>query len=488
LVVLSGQLITVCGRLPVAGDIGVCVAVGTPVRSAAAGRGIIDGPGSLPSPGMRTSLRARALVAAGVATLLLTPVPAHAAEPGTIALVDVAPDATPGNGGAGGSDISDDGRFVAFAATSDNLVPDDVNGTTDIFVRDTRTGTTTLVSGGLDGQPADDAAEYVAAISGNGRYVAFTSYASNLVHDDTNNERDVFVHDRRTGVTTRASVFAGGREIQGTSSGTTISDNGRYVAFIVTAFSGMDDEGRWLYGQAAFVHDMQTGRTTRASLQADGGTNLSVFQAAISGNGKRLVFSGFGDWIGDGGTSTGIFVHDLSSRTTVRANLPATGDTLPDGTDPSISKDGTKVSWQSYDPYVPADTNGTGDVYVRDLIAATTTLVTANSAGTDAGNSYSSTGRLAAGGRYVTFSSSASDLVANDVNGILSDVFVRDLNTGRTTAVSTTATGATGNGESFYGVASANGSRIVFLSGATDLGVDPGDGHNHLFLRCLRNC
>ena len=428
------------------------------------------------------------MAAAGVFSLLFTPVPAHAAGSGTIALVDVAPDGTPGNGGVGGSDISDDGRYVAFASTSDNLVPDDVNGTTDIFVRDTQTGTTTLVSGGLNGQPANDWAEYAAAISGNGRYVAFTSSASNLVPDDTNNDRDVFVHDRQTGVTTRASVFAAGREIQGISSGETISDNGRLIAFIVTAFSGMDDEGRWLNGQAAYLHDMQTGKTTRVSLQSDGGTNLSVFQVAIAGNGKRVVFSGFGDWIGDGGVSTGIFVHDRTSGATVRANLPATGDTLPGATNPSISKDGTRVSWESYEPYVPADTNVTGDVYVRDLIADTTTLATANRNGTNAGNSYSTSGRLAANGRYVAFYSSSSDLAARDVNGNVSDVFVRDLTTGRTTAASSTPAGTTGNADSFDGVTSANGSRIVFRSNATDLGIDPGDGHQHLFVRCVRNC
>jgi hypothetical protein len=308
------------------------------------------------------------------------------------------------------------------------------------------------------------------------------------VPGDTNNDRDVFVHDRQTGVTTRASVFAGDREIRGISSGATISDNGRYVAFIVTAFDGMDDQGLPLYGQAAFVRDMQTGRTTRVSRQADGGTNLSVFQAAISGDGKRVVFSGSGDWIGDGGIHTGIFVHDRSSGATVRVNLTATGDSFPDGTNPSISRDGTKVTWESYDPYVPADTNGTGDVYVRDLITDTTTLVTANRRGTGAGNSYSSWGRLAAGGRYVGFYSSASDLVAGDVNDNGSDVFVRDLQTGRTTAVSTTVNGTTGNNESFFGALSANGSRIAFVSYATDLGVDPGDGRQHLYLRCLRSC
>ncbi|WP_405431683.1 hypothetical protein [Micromonospora sp. NBC_00617] len=439
---------------------------------------------------MRTSLGARTLVAiVGVTTLLLTPAPAFAAGPGAVTLVDVAPDGTPGNGGVGGSAISSDGRYVAFASTSDNLVPGDVNDNTDVFVRDTQTGTTTLVSGGRSGQPADDGATYTAAISGNGRYVAFTSYASNLVPGDTNNERDVFVHDRQTGVTTRVSAFAGGRQIRGSSSGATISDNGRYTAFIVTTFTGdLDDEGHLLYGQVAYVHDMQLDRTTRVSQQADGGTDLSVYQVAISGSGQRVVFSASGDWIGDGGSGTGIFVRDLRSGATVRVNLPAAEGAFLSGTNPSISRDGTKVSWESYEPYLPADTNGTGDVYVRDLIADTTVLASANRRGTGAGNSSSTSGRLAAGGRFVSFYSWASDLVPQDGNGLVSDVFVRDLSTGRTTAVSATATGATGNGDSFDGTLSANGARIVFRSSATDLGVDPGDGREHLLVRCLRNC
>ena len=288
-------------------------------------------------------------------------------------------------------------------------------------------------------------------------------------------------------MTTRASVFAGGRQIQGISSGATISDNGRYVAFVVTAFSGMDDQGLSLNGQYAFVHDMRTGTTTRVSVQANGGTDLSVFQAAISGNGRRVAFSGFGDWIGDGGTGTGIFVRDLSSGATVRANVAA-ADTTLSATNPSISRDGTKVAWESYDSYVPADTNGMGDGYVRDLIADTTTLVSADRRGTGPGNAYSTSGEVAAAGRYVAFYSEASNLVPRDVNGTAFDVFLRDLDTGRTTAVSTTPAGTTGNSDSFDAAVSANGSRVLFESAATDLGVDPGDGQRHLFVRCLRGC
>src|SRR5689334_24115886 len=99
---------------------------------------------------------------------------------------------------------SDDGRYAAFTSNSSNLVPGDTNGTYDVFVRDLRTGRTTLASGGLNGRPADGyAADTV--ISGNGRYVAFSSCASNLVAGDTNGQRDVFVRDLWTGVTTRAS-------------------------------------------------------------------------------------------------------------------------------------------------------------------------------------------------------------------------------------------------------------------------------------------
>jgi hypothetical protein len=451
---------------------------------------------------MPTSSGARALAAtAAVAATLLLPAPAQAApltraplsraaQAGTIGVVDVTPDGSPGDGGIGGSDISDDGRYIAFASTSGDLVPGDGNGqTTDIFVRDTRTGTTTLVSGGLDGQPANDYAEYAASISGNGRYVVFTSSASNLVPGDTNNQRDVFVHDVQAGTTTRASVFAGDREIPGISDSPTVSDNGRYVAFLVNPFSSvMDDQGVWIGGQTAFVHDLKTGRTTRVSVQADGGTDLDVFQVAIAGNGTRVAFSGSGDWIGDGGTDTGVFVRDLSSGTTVRANVPAPGEALRDGTNPSINRDGTKVSWESFYPYVPADTNSATDVYVRDLSAGTTTLVSANRKGTGAGDLYSSAGRLAASGRYVAFYSSASDLVAHDVNGNVSDVFVRDVTTGRTVAASSSAAGTTGNNDSFDGAVSADGSRVVFRSSATDLGADAGDGYQHLFVRCLRDC
>ncbi|MFI1989045.1 hypothetical protein [Actinoplanes sp. NPDC020271] len=434
---------------------------------------------------MHTSLSTCAFVAAaGAATLLLTSAPAAAAGSGSTIQVDVASDGTPANAAAFFADISADGRYVAFASNASNLVPGDVNNVTDVFVRDTVGGTTTLVSGAPNGQPGLGAADTQVAISGNGRYVAFSSLAPNLVTGDTNNRLDVFVRDRQTGVTTRVSVFAGDRQIPATSVTPTISDNGRYVTFVTGPPAGTDDEGLPINSSTAFVHDRQTGRTTRASRQANGGTNLEVLNAAISGNGKRVVFRGLGDWIGDGATNSGIFVHDLASRVTVRADVPAGGGAAI----PSISRDGTRVGLVTGDPYVPADTNGTVDVYVRDLITDTTTLVSFNQSGTGAGNDISSESEISGDGRHVVFTSIATDLVAGDVNGPARDVFLRDLNTGRTTAISVTPAGTTSNGDSSGTVASANGSRVVFRSTATDLGVGPGGGGQHLYRRCLRNC
>src|SRR5262249_30552769 len=136
---------------------------------------------------------------------------------------------------------------------------------------------------------------------------------------------------------------------------------------------------------------------------------------------------------------------------------------------PSVSADGRYVAFVSSAPdLVPGDTNGTGDVFVRDLKAGTTTLVSVNSAGTASGNRASQSPSISAAGRYVAFVSFATDLVANDANGT-GDVFVRDLWTGTTTLVSVNQAGtASANGNSANPVISADGSHVAFVSLATD--------------------
>ncbi|MBN1836665.1 MAG: PD40 domain-containing protein [Spirochaetales bacterium] len=204
--------------------------------------------------------------------------------------------------GSGGSEtnsdswyfsITPDGRCVAFASDADNLVAGDTNGVQDTFVRDLQAGTTERVSVDSSGDEADDASYGVCGISADGRYVAFCSAATNLVDDDTNGQMDVFVHDRQTGVTERVSVSSAGEQsTPWHSSGPSISADGRYVAFhsnctnLVSGDTNMADD--------VFVHDRQTGTTSRVSVDASGiETNQfgNSGSARLSSDGRYAAFS-----------------------------------------------------------------------------------------------------------------------------------------------------------------------------------------------------
>ncbi|MGZ4664922.1 MAG: TolB family protein, partial [Frankiaceae bacterium] len=137
---------------------------------------------------------------------------------------------TQSDGRYAGAVVSANGRYVAFISGAANLVPGDTNTESDVFVRDRRAGTTTRVSVSNTGAQANGYS-YEVAVSANGRYVAFDSNATNLVPGDTNDAQDVFVRDRRAGTTTRVSVSNSGAQGNGGSGDPAVSANGRYVAF-----------------------------------------------------------------------------------------------------------------------------------------------------------------------------------------------------------------------------------------------------------------
>ena len=223
--------------------------------------------------------------------------------------VSVGPNGAQANGFNHAPSLSRDGRFVAFSSSADNLVPDDSNGTSDIFVHDRKTKKTTRVSVGPNGRQASGAGSFTSVISADGRFVAFWTHAANLVPSDTNRQPDVFVHDRKTKKTTRVSVGPNGRQANSSSFDMVISADGRFVAF------------------------------------ASGATNL------VSGD-----TNGFED----------VFVHDRATRKTTRVSIGPDG-TQADGHSghPSISADGRFVAFHSSGALVPDDTNGVTDVYVR---------------------------------------------------------------------------------------------------------------------------
>lgn len=234
-----------------------------------------------------------------------------------------------GLGGAAGNSysaepsISADGRYIAFTSYSYNLVADDFNGSADIFVYDRTTAQTTRVSVASDGSEANGGSD-LASLSQDGRYVVFNSYASNLVADDNNGQLDIFVHDRSTGQTTRVSVASDGTEADGGTEFATISRDGRYVAFDSFASNLVPNDTNG--ANDTFVHDRNTGKTARLSLKADGSqsANYSYGKSSLTSDGKYVAFTGGWDLV-SGGSENGyskVYVA-TDAGPSVNTTLPA---------------------------------------------------------------------------------------------------------------------------------------------------------------------
>jgi dipeptidyl aminopeptidase/acylaminoacyl peptidase len=262
----------------------------------------------------------------------------------TTTRASVASDGTEANAESafvGAPQISADGRFVAFESFASNLVPGDTNSTLDIFVHDQVTGQTTRPSVASDGTEGNGQS-LVPAISGDGRLVAFWSIASNLVPGDTNSTSDIFVHDQQTGTTTRVSVASDGTQGDNTSESPSISTNGRFVAFESFASNLVPGDTNGAFD--IFVRDLQTGTITRASLASDGSQgNSDSRNASISGDGRFVAFHSFTTNLvpGDTNNQSDIFVNDRQTGTTTRASVASDGTEANSASNfPSISSDG----------------------------------------------------------------------------------------------------------------------------------------------------
>jgi Tol biopolymer transport system component len=266
-------------------------------------------------------------------------------------MVSVRSDGTQGDIGAAVNAISADGRFVAFTASSTNLVPGDTNDENDVFIHDRRTRRTSLVSVAVDGGPANGVSD-LPSISADGRYVAFESRASNLVAGDSNGDMDVFVRDLRTGTTSRASVLTGGYQASDGGIRPAISGNGRYVVFESTDMM-IGGEHRPGILQIA-VHDRMTNTTTGASRSRDGGWGDDASMlASISSDGTHVAFfSSATNLVADVASPAGqVYVRDMRSGRTVRASVSPDGAPGNDqsGYLSSLSADG-RSAWPPMAP------------------------------------------------------------------------------------------------------------------------------------------
>ncbi|HVM12600.1 MAG TPA: hypothetical protein VM638_09040 [Actinomycetota bacterium] len=272
--------------------------------------------------------------------------------------------------------ISADGRYVTFVSAASNLVPGDSNELADVFIRDRILGATERVSAGIAGVDSNGASGQP-SISADGRLVAFQSTATNLVEGDTNLWEDAFVRDRSTGTTERISVGAAGAQGNHRSGWPSISADGRHVAFQSFASNLVPNDTNGLRerledrGWDIFVRDRTAGTTERVSVGNDGAeADQASRQLAISGDGRHVAFQSQATNLASGDTNAvlDVFIHDRQTRQTERLSR-SSGGAQGNGHSqwPTLSADGRFVVFESgATNLVPGDSNGFGDIFVRD--------------------------------------------------------------------------------------------------------------------------
>jgi len=342
--------------------------------------------------------------------------------------------------------ISDDGRYVVFATTSSNLVPRDTNRSWDVFLRDRWSGTTTLVSRAPIGAPGNRDSFYP-VISVDGGTIAFASRASNLVHNDTNHASDVFVYNVATRTTTLASTASDGTQADGDnasvfsekgSSRPSVSADGSVVAFSSTADNLVEGDTNDLAD--VFVRDLDKGTTIRVSVSSDGeqtealdlghmegpyGNSSSV---SLSGDGTVVMFTTMAPNLVDGDTNDlpDTFVHDLKTGKTERISVTSDGEQVTGCTDDqclydkgsaggSLSFDGRFAAFTSGGDLVPGDADhpygADHDVFIRDRASDETMFVTYRVDGQPAAPANLYGPSLSSNGRWLVYGSDDKHLV-----------------------------------------------------------------------------
>jgi hypothetical protein len=388
-----------------------------------------------------------------------------------------------GNAGSLYPSVSASGRFVAFHAEASNLVTGDTNGTYDVFVRDRKNRTTERVSVSTTGDEGNGTS-YFASISDDGRFVAFVSSASNLTGGDTNGVADIFVHDREKHTTKRISVSSDGVQGDASSGEPAISANGRSVAFSSASTTLVANDTN--LASDIFVRDRRDRTTKRVSVSTTGiEGNFGASSPSISANGRFVAFESNASNLVGGDTNVvrDIFVRDRETKVTKRVSVSTAGEQGDASSDrPSISDDGRFVAFDSQSStLVGNDTNGLYDVFVRDRTNRTTKRVSVSTAG-EQGNGSSTGASISADGHLVAFASPATNLVGNDGN-VQPDVFVRNRTTHRTRRVSVGVTGTEANGPSDGASVSADGRFVAFYSAATNLVENDTNAQYDVFIR-----
>lgn len=412
--------------------------------------------------------RSTVLVLAAAAVGIGAAAPVARAEPADPGATTLASVSTSGLAAIGRYSTPSLGFGLGFSSTASDLDGGDTNGVADIFLRDSGYGGTNRIPAFTGIQFNGPSSEpEVAGV------VVFSSRASDIVSGDTNGVQDVFLHWEEGGSFDRYSVSNTGAQANGASSQPAVSGGSFQFDPVAVAFTSVatnlvpgDTNGR----ADVFVRGFNDAPTTRVSVASDEGqadTGASS-EPAVSGNGQFVAFTSTASDLvpGDTNGTADVFVRDLTAGTTTRVSVGSTGGQATGASSqPTISADGRYVAFASTDAGLAGGPPATvAQIYVRDLTAGTTRRVSVSSSA-QPGNGASSQPALSAGGDYVVFTSAASNLVAGDTNAHL-DVFLRDLNHGTTTRESVSSNGTQSRSDSHSADVNSDGSVVVFLSEA----------------------
>ena len=469
---------------------------------------------------------------------------------GTTAVVSISTNGAPANGASRSSAMTPDGRFVAFVSAANNLVAGDTNRIPDVFLRDLQSGTTVRVSAGAVSTNAatPGGSSESPAITPDGRFIAFSSTATNLV-PGVRVIGDIYVRDLLAGTTTWASAGARNAALASIQSSNitcfspAISDDGQYIAFeagtnasavgvilrynLATSLTDvvhtnatvstgpmedsrsldMTPDGRFIAFVAntngnngattcLCVWDAQSSAITLASADLNGQVSANTIcdWPAITPDGRYVAFLSSASNL-TANTSTGgfhLYIRDLQAATTslIDADTNGVGSSIGPATAPRLSADGRFAVFDSPDgSLIPNDRNRHNDIFIRDLVANSTELISAHAltlASSSAnGPSSLSAPAISPDGRFIAFASEADNLSLNDTNGCR-DIFLKDFASAAPLLVSINTNGFTGDGPSTDPTVSLDGRFVAFTSAADDLISGDNNHAQDVFIRDLQ--
>ena len=378
-------------------------------------------------------------------------------------------------------DLSDDGTVAVFFSLS-QITGADGNAFRDVYVRRVKTGKTVLVSAQNNGN-AGNGDSTGPAISGNGHVVVFTSFADNLIPSDENGNQDVFVRNLITRKTERVSIATNGDVAGDVGSQPSLSRSGKYVAFETgSKLAGKDNN----HAQDVYLRDRKTDKTELIS-QTSGGvdaTDGDSIDPWVSNDGRFVAFSSAADDLvpNDGNTSIDIFVRDRMKDKTRRISL-ATDDQERSGVsqNPSMSGNGNLIAFGSTAPFAATDGNVFADIYVRNVEKGTTTWISRNKDG-DAADNNSYYPSISPNGRMIGFYSYATDLTPPSPPMDYLP-YVYDRLRSKMIMVDRSSAGDPGNGDGYVIGMSADGRFVLISSTSTELVGNDDNGVEDIFRR-----